>query len=214
MDPRVAAVLARLEDRSIREQRELAELNDKGARFVREAASRFMLDVGVEVGKLLNLLARSLGARRVIEIGGSVGYSTLWFAEAVRSTGGRVVSFEIDPGKVALMRENLADAGLLEHVEIIDDDASKHLPSLEGPFDLVLIDHWKDLYIRDFDLAWPRVRRGGLVVADNILHPASTLEAMQAYVSHVRAAPGARSFTLSAGNGVEITARTDERGAR
>lgn len=209
MEPRVAAALERLEQRSKQEQRELSELNTKGAQFVREAAGRFMLDVGVDVGRLLNVLVRALGARRVVEIGGSVGYSTLWLAEAAKATGGRVVSFEIDAHKVEQMRQNLSDAGLLEQVEIIGEDASLHLPSLEGPFDLVLIDHWKDIYIRDFDLAWPKVRRGGIVVADNILAPAATSAQMQAYVAHVRAVPGARSSTLPLGQGIELTQRID-----
>jgi predicted O-methyltransferase YrrM len=209
MDSRISAVLARLEERSKREQQELAELNSKGARFVREAAGRFMLDVGVDVGRLLNTLVRSLGARQVVEIGGSIGYSTLWLAEAARSTGGRVTSFEIDTEKVKQMRQNLSDAGLLEHVEIIAEDASLHLPKLKGPFDLVLVDHWKDIYIRDFDLAWPQVRRGGMVVADNILIPEATREQMRAYVAHVQNAPGARSFTLPVGQGIEITQRID-----
>ncbi|MDI3291364.1 class I SAM-dependent methyltransferase [Polyangium sp. 15x6] len=209
MEPRVAAVLERLEQRSKQEQSELSELNTKGARFVREAAGRFMLDVGADVGRLLNSLVRALGARRVVEIGGSVGYSTVWLAEAAQATGGRVVSFEIDAHKVEEMRQNLSDARLLEHVQIIGEDASLHLASLEGPFDLVLIDHWKDIYIRDFDLAWPKVRRGGIVVADNILAPAATAAQLQAYVAHVRAAPGARSSTLPLGQGIELTQRID-----
>lgn len=207
MESRIAAVLGRLEERSKREQQELTELNMKGARFVREAAGSFMLDVGPDVGRLLGCLARSMGARQVVEIGGSVGYSTLWLAEAMHDTGGRVTTFEIDADKVRQMRQNLSEAGLLEYVEILHEDASQRLPFMAGPFDLVLIDHWKDIYVRDFDLVWPKVRKGGLVVADNILAPAATLEQMRAYVAHVQSRPGARSVTLSVGQGIELTQR-------
>ena len=201
----VAAVLKHLEARSVAERIELETLNQRGAAFVRQAAGRLMLDVGPQVGFLLNLLVRALRGWRMVEIGGSVGYSTIWLAEAARATGGTVFSIEFDQGKQREQRQNLEAAGLLSHVELLLGDAAQLLPSLPGPFDLVLIDHWKDVYAREFDLVWPKVRSGGLVIADNILRPAATAELMQSYVAHVRASTEARSMTLDVGQGIELT---------
>lgn len=201
-------VLADLEERSRRERPELDALNAKGAAHTRAAAPRFMLDVGPDVGRLLNVLARTLQARRVLEIGGSVGYSTIWLAAAVAETGGEVVSIEMDQGKAAELRHNIGQARLAEHVRVVCDRADAVIPSLPAPFDLVLIDHWKDRYIDDFDLAWPKLRVGGVVISDNILVPETTAALMDAYVKHVRSQPDARSGTLCIGDGVEVTVRT------
>ena len=207
LSPLVQQTLTRLEERSRREQPELDELNARGAAATRAAAPRLMLDVGPDVGRLLNLLARILGARHVVEVGGSSGYSTIWLAEAMAGSAGRVTSIEFDPRKAAEQRENLAAAGLLDHVDLVVEDASSAIPRLAEPVDLVLIDHWKDLYIRDFDLVWPKVRPGGLVVADNILTPEATRARMRAYVEHVRSVPAAVSYTVAVGDGIEITHR-------
>jgi predicted O-methyltransferase YrrM len=207
MDSRVATVLERLERRSEREQEELAELNRRGAPFVREAAPRFMLDVGREVGRLLNMLTRALNAKVVVEVGGSVGYSTVWFAEAARATGGMVFSIEPEPHKRDEQEENLRAAGLIAQVAMIAGDARDVMAGLPQPFDLVLIDHWKDLYIREFDQAWPRMRQGGLIIADNILRPDATLDRMKAYVAHVRTVAPDLSLTIDIGSGIEVTTR-------
>lgn len=211
----VQQVLTELEERSRRERPELDALNAQGAGATRAAAPRLMLDVGPDVGRLLNLLARVLDARHVVEVGGSSGYSTVWLAEAVATTGGRVTSIEIDAGKSEEQRRNLVAAGLLDHVDLVVADALEVIPGLpDGSVDLVLIDHWKDLYVRDFDLVWPKVREGGVVVADNILLPEATLAQMQAYVEHVRGAPGAVSYTVAVGDGIELTHRTRTTGGR
>ena len=207
MDDRVASVLGRLDERAHAEAEELDLLNAIGPERVRAAAGRLMLDVGPEVGTLLNVLVRATRARRVVEVGGSVGYSTIWLAEAVGGTGGIVISIEPDEGKLAEQRENLEAAGLADRVQQVAEPAEDVLPGLEGPFDLVLIDHWKALYVDAFDAAWPRVRPGGLVVADNVLRPEATRDEMQRYIAHVRALPDALSVTLDVGDGVELTCR-------
>jgi predicted O-methyltransferase YrrM len=167
-----------------------------------------MLDVGPDVARLLAVLVRGRSKPTVVELGSSVGYSTIWLADAARATGGRVFSIEPDAGKVAQARANLAEAGLADYAEIIEGTASDGLARLPGPYDVVVIDHWKDLYIPDFDLAWQRVAPGGMVVADNILVPQATRDLMQKYVDHVRGVPGAWSQTVPLGDGLEITVRS------
>jgi predicted O-methyltransferase YrrM len=136
-----------------------------------------------------------------------VGYSTIWLADAAAAVDGQVLSVEPDPGKAAQLRDNVAAAGLADHVEVVQEDAAAVIPRLADPLDLVLIDHWKDLYVREFDAVWPRIRTGGVVVADNVLLPEVTRPQMQAYQDHVRACPGAYSFTVPLGDGVELTWR-------
>jgi predicted O-methyltransferase YrrM len=206
--PSAAEVLAALEDRSRRERAELDKLNTISATATREAAPQLMLDVGPDVGRLLNALVRITSAQQVLEIGGSVGYSTIWIADALAATGGHVITTEIDPGKAQQIRDNVRAAGLADYVEVVEGDASTLIPRLSGTLDLVLIDHWKDLYVREFDAIWPMVRPGGVVVADNVLLPEVTRPQMEAYQEHVRSVEAAYSFTLSLGDGVELTWRT------
>lgn len=178
-----------------------------GPAAFRAAASRFVLPIGPDVGRFLHLLVRCLGATRILEVGGSMGYSTIWLALAARHTGGTVTSIESDAGKVAQQRENLARAGMADRVRQVPAPSDAVLPTLPGPFDLVLLDHRKELYVRDFNLVWPKVRQGGVVVADNILNPPFSAADAARYVDHVRSCPGANSFTLPLGDGIEVTRR-------
>jgi predicted O-methyltransferase YrrM len=205
MEKRIEELLTALEARSKSEKDELERVRAQGLAKVFEAAPKLMLDCGRDVAQLLNVMVRALGARRILEIGGSVGYSTIWMAEAARDTGGEVIGLENDRGKHEEQRANLEKAGLAKHTKLICGDASEILKTLDGPFDLVLIDHWKALYIREFDAVWPKMRKGGVVMADNILRPPGTQADMRAYVAHVRNAKGARSYTLDIGAGVEVT---------
>ena len=210
-DPRVRATLEVLEQRSDGERRELSVLRERDSREPLRDLSRFMLDVGRETALFLNAIARSTGARRIVEVGAAIGYSTIWLAEAARANDGRVVTFEQDPSRARELRANLDLAGLADWVEIHESDASSVLPDLAGPFDLGFLDHWKEHYIREFDTIWPKLRRGGLVLADNILSsPVWTAtfnnkKVVEAYVAHVRACAGARSVTVPIGHGVELT---------
>lgn len=208
MDHRASTLLGELDERSKREQAILAEARARGLEHVMAVAPTLMLDVGREVGQLLNYLIRLASAKTILEIGGSVGYSTIWMAEAAQATGGKVISIELDTGKHKEQAANLESVGLLQHVELINGDAEKELPSIPGPFDLVLIDHWKALYVREFKVIWPKMRKGGWIVADNIVIPALTHADTKAYCDLVRATPGARSYLLGTlGSGIEVTCR-------
>ena len=207
MDQRVETVLARLEERSRSEIPRLLQLRAAGKTALRDVASEFMLDVGRDVGRMLNLMVRAAGATTVVEVGGSVGYSTIWLAEAVPRDSGRVISFEPDDGKRVQQRQNLEDAGLLPVVELVGDDAGSVLPELPGPFDLVFLDHWKELYKREFDLVWPKLRPGGLVIADNIIKPAKNAAIIADYLAHVRQVADARTLVVDIGDGISLTVR-------
>lgn len=206
-DPALEPVLRKLEARSRAEQPEVEALRAAGGRALRERAGSLMLDVGPEVGHLLNTLVRSMGARIVVEVGGSVGYSTLWLADAVRATGGRLYSIETDPGKQREQRANLKDAGLDNVVELTSRQAVELVPALPAPLDLVLLDHWKELYVRDFDACWPILRPGGLIAADNILVPRKNAALIADYRNHIAGLPDAQSQVLDIGDGLELTTK-------
>ncbi|MER5781216.1 class I SAM-dependent methyltransferase [Streptomyces mobaraensis] len=208
LDPRVASVLRALEARSDRERAEMEALRAAGA--LRGRAAEFMLDVGPDSGLFLNTLVRSARARTVLEVGGSVGYSTLWLAEAVRATGGRVYSIEPVDGKRAEQRANLRAAGLEDVVELTACEAPDLVPALPAPLDLVLLDHWKELYVRDFEACWPAVAPGGLVVADNILTPKKNAVVIAGYRRHLAGLSDARSQVVAVGAGLEVTVKCED----
>jgi hypothetical protein len=94
----------------------------------------------------------------VLEIGGSRGYSTVWLAAGVRYLGGRVLSLEHDPNKIAAWRTNIADAGLEDWADLVEGDAFDTLPAIDDVFDLVFLDAEKEDYERLFELAAPEAR--------------------------------------------------------
>ncbi len=120
-------------------------------------------------GKLLDLIVRMSGVRRVLEIGTLGGYSTIWMARAVGEDG-RVVTVEAEPGNAAVARTSIDAAGVGGRVEILVGRAADVLPSLEGgpPFDLVFIDADKESNTLYLDLAARLGRPGTIVILDNI----------------------------------------------
>lgn len=208
MDDRARAVLGALEERSLRERHDLEALRARGGTALREQAARFMLDVGPEVGLFLNMLVRAMNATTVVEVGGSVGYSTIWLAQAVVANNGRLYSIEVDAGKRGEQEVNLDAAGVRSVVTVSAAEADQIVAALGAPIDLVLLDHWKELYVRDFDVLWPQLRPGGVVLADNMLRPAKNEAVIAEYRRHVLAQPDAQTCTLPIGDGVEMTTKT------
>ncbi len=129
----------------------------------------FPLAVSRQTGVLLYMLARGSSARNIVEFGTSFGISTLYLAAAVRDNGGgRIITSEFEPSKVARARENLSAAGLVDLVEFREGDALKTLSNnLPETIDLVLLDGAKSLYSEILNLVESRLRPGAFVVADN-----------------------------------------------
>ncbi len=123
-----------------------------------------------EVGELLVTLIVALGARTIVEVGTSVGYSTLWLAVGAGRTGGRVTTFEVDPAKVALARATFSNAGVEDIVDLRHEDGTAGLAAFSGGrADLVFLDAEKADYQRALDPAIGALRSGGLLVADNLI---------------------------------------------
>jgi predicted O-methyltransferase YrrM len=138
------------------------------------------LNVSPDDGRLLRVLTEAIGARHVVELGTSTGYSGIWIALALRSTGGRLTTFEIDAERAATARENFRRAGLQDLVTIVVGDAHVEVGKVTQTTDLVFIDADKDGYLDYLQQLEPRLRPGGLVVADNMQVPAPDPRYVQA----------------------------------
>jgi predicted O-methyltransferase YrrM len=126
------------------------------------------IDVTPAQGKLLHLLARSVGARRILEVGTLGGYSTIWLARALPADG-ELVTCEINPDHADVARSNLARAGLEPRVDIRVGPAIETLPGLDGPFDLVFVDADKPSNPDYFREALRLSRPGTVIVVDNVV---------------------------------------------
>lgn len=151
-------------------------------RFARE--ERWLMNIGPEKGPLVTELASRLpAAARVLELGAYCGYSAIMLASACgpQST---VTSIEVNAESVDSARRNVEVAGLSGRVNFLHGPSNRVIESLEGTFDLVLLDHWKDLYRRDLELLEARklLRAGSIVVADNV----GELFSPQSYLDYVR----------------------------
>jgi predicted O-methyltransferase YrrM len=130
------------------------------------------LNIGREDGRLLRLLAESTGAKSIVEVGTSTGYSGIWLALALARTGGTLTTFEIDRGRADAARRNFERAGVSERVTVVLGDAHQEVGKLKGPLDVVFIDADKEGYVDYLRKLLPLVRPGGLFVADNMRVPA------------------------------------------
>jgi caffeoyl-CoA O-methyltransferase len=126
------------------------------------------LSVPVPDGKALRLLTEAAGAKNVVEIGTSTGYSGLWLCLALRSTGGHLTTFEIDHQRASMAREHFKEAGVEKLVTIIEGDAHEQVSTLKGPIDVAFIDADKGGYVDYLTKLLPLVRPGGLILAHNV----------------------------------------------
>ncbi|SRR5258708_1682089 len=134
------------------------------------AKDKGQLAVSEEDGKFLRLLIASTGRKRALEIGGASGYSAIWMAQGLRATGGKLVSIEYDPARARELADNIRKAGLADVVEVVAGDAFVEIPKLHGTFDFVFLDAWKRDYRKFFEMMYPRLDKGGLFTAHNVVN--------------------------------------------
>jgi caffeoyl-CoA O-methyltransferase len=169
-----------------------------------------MLSVPPEDGKVLRLLTEATGARHVVEIGTSNGYASIWFCLALRTTGGKLTTFEIDAQRAALARENFKRAGVDKLVTLIEGNAHEKVKLLKGPIDIVFIDADKDGYLDYLNKLLPLVRPGGLILAHDTTDASSL---MQDYLEAVTTNPELETVFLhkqTTGIGVTLKKRHAE----
>jgi len=161
-------------------------------------------NVEPETAELLGVLVRATRARRVLELGTSNGYSTIWLADAAEATGGALTSVEIDPARTALARANLARAGLT--AELVTGDAAETLrTSGDGAWDVVFLDAERPAYAG----YWPELLRvlrpdGGLLAIDNVLSHAAEVAEVTALIA---AEPAVTTVLIPIGAGVRLVVR-------
>jgi predicted O-methyltransferase YrrM len=193
MDDKVKSVLALYHER-IREEDKMRGSGGLDQR---------LLAVGPDTGQVINILAQSLAAPTILEIGTSYGYSGIWLADAARASGGRLITMELQDYKSAHAREMATKAGLADYIDFRVGDAVQMIAGLPGKVDFVLLDLWKDLYVPCLEAFYPKLNPGAIVVADNMIRPGG--EEVKRYGRAVRAQPGMTSVMLPVGTGIEVS---------
>jgi len=153
------------------------------------------LNVSTTDGRILRVLAESTNARNIVELGTSTGLSGLWLGLALQRTGGKLTTFEIDPGRAATARGHFKKAGVEHLITIVEGDAHKNILQLKDSIDLVFIDADKEGYLNYLNRLLPLVRPGGLIVAHNV-------SSAPDYVRAVTTNPGLE--TVFAGDGQDM----------
>lgn len=179
--------------------------------------------VDAEVGALLQVLATSVGAKRILEIGTAIGYSGIWLARALPPEG-MLITIEIDAGHAATARANFARAGLGDRANVMIGDAARLLHKVAGPFDLIFNDGDKQQYEPTLDRLVALLRPGGLLVTDNVLwsgevvpgfiarpgHAAEDTRAIAAFNARLAADTRLRTAIVPLRDGVAISVKVAE----
>lgn len=178
---------------------------DDAERRILEVAERVErhLNVPLEDGRLIRMLTEAIGAKTAVEFGTSTGYSGLWFALALRKTGGRLTTYEYDAGRAETARANFRKAGVEDLITVVVGDAHETAKNLKGPIDIVFIDADKPGYKDYLDKVLPHVRPGGLILAHNI----SRIDDNRAYMDAVLGDPNLETIRVNAQMAVTLKKR-------
>lgn len=191
MDAKIEAVLDRLYLDDDRQRREGLPASERTRNLTRVS------------GEYLSIFTRAMNARRVVEIGSSNGVSTIWFAASVRVTGGFVTGTELIVERAAIANANLSEAGLSEFGKVLPGDAHLSLESIDPGVDLAFIDAEKEDYIDHFEAIWPKIRMGGVVIADNV-----TSHDISDYQTMLSRRADCDTVTVTIERGLEFTIKT------
>jgi predicted O-methyltransferase YrrM len=166
-----------------------------------EDRSKKMLNLEPDTAQLMSILIRSHQSTRILEIGTSNGYSTIWLAWAAQPSDGRVISIEISPDKQAMADDNLRRAGLRDRVDLKLGDATETIAALDGPFDFVFFDADRISAPQQLKLLLPKLSDGALVLADNALsHP----DQIEGYLQLMESLSEFDHMVISVGKGLSL----------
>jgi predicted O-methyltransferase YrrM len=206
MNKEIVSVLQKLDKISQHEKLEDYEINRDEKMFA----------ITKETGEFFNILLRGMKAKRILEVGTSVGFSTLWFADAILENQGKIVTIEKEPSKITRARANFEEAGVSSQIQILQGEALQILKNISGSnkseqlelFDFAFLDADKELNIEYFDLILPMIKVGGILAVDNILYPEKFRPLMKKFIEHIKTKPNVQTVTLDLGNGEQITIKT------
>ncbi|KAG2473286.1 MAG: O-methyltransferase family 3 [Nitrosopumilales archaeon] len=173
-----------------------------------------MLTISNETGEFFNILLKAMKAKKILEVGMSVGFSTLWFVDAILANNGKIVTIEENQDKITRAKKNFEEAGVSAQIEIQEGKALQILQKLatseseQQQFDFVFLDADKENNIEYFDLVLPLVRVGGIIATDNILYPEEFRPEMKKFTEYIKSKPNVQTMTLDLGNGEEISIKT------
>lgn len=202
-DPRTEAVYQRYEARAASDAKRMAELGPAGYALRDE----FLLPVGSDAGRLLHALVLARKPGRILELGTSYGYSTLFLADAAAQIGALVVTMDLADYKQVHAREQLAEAGLDQCVDFRCGDALELLAGDPGPWDFVLLDIWKELYLPCFKAFYPKLSEEALIASDNMIQPEFARASVRLYREAIRAKADLQSVLLPVGSGIELAVK-------
>jgi predicted O-methyltransferase YrrM len=153
-----------------------------------------------ESAEFLSILIRTQQSKRILEIGTSTGYSTLWLANAAQSTGGQIITVEIDAERTELAQQNAVEFSLDQQIEFLISDAQIYLASLKEKFDFILLDAERDAYCEYWNYL-PQIlkEKGGILIVDNVVSHAKEVEE---FIHLVKLDPRFMTTTLSIGAGL------------
>jgi len=202
----IKSILQKLEERSQLENSKKIDVNHEDQ----------MLAITKETGEFYNILLKAIKAKRILEIGTSVGYSTLWFADAIQENQGKIITIERSAPKISRATINFQKAGVKNQIEIKKGEAKEVLKQIidyvkikpNERFDFVFLDADKELNIEYFDLILPMIKVGGIIATDNILYPERFRPLMKKYVEHIKTKSNVQTVSLDLGNGEQITIKT------
>lgn len=193
---------------------------EKEALYEKENESKIphderMLAITQQTALFLNILLKSTGANNILEIGTSVGFSTIWFAEAVMANGGgRIITIEHDAKKVKRAQKNFQEAKVLDIITIKNKTALEAIKEIKEKdntkFDFVFIDADKEGVREYFDTILPLVKKHGIIVTDNIIYPEKFREIMSKFVKHIKKKSNIQTITVPIGNGEEISLKRND----
>lgn len=182
-------------------------------RLEQQAQERDIPIIGPYAGRFLYWLVRFSRAKRILEIGTAIGYSAIWLARACAPSRGRVVTIELNEKTAQEARRNIAEAGLGHRVTVLVGDGADLLPTLRGRFDFLFLDAEKHQYRRLLDLALPKLKRGALIVTDNVLwsgrvaqpNPDATTQAICEFNEYITKHPALETVLVPVRDGMALS---------